>query len=518
MVDIILVQFLILLLSLTIVGDATAQIAYTPISLGQRDFDSYFERNEPYQVFDSNQGRLIFKDEDFWQNYFSKWIFPEEKEMGEFLNSDLKTGQICTNDQFSTHIPEMRYAYRLITLSYLLESQWHLKMISEAFKFKHGCQFNFDNWINQCNPKNPEMKKFVTLLKKHRPRFGENLPSNYQFMDWWKDFQTKNFLYLSHYKVSSACRSHCQKNQIEQNVQNICKLDERLMVNICSETDDLLGLSKHPDAYQLIGQSNIINTFNKQGEALGCLRRYSMVMSHQEVNYKSLDNLFTPLRAHLFKQYQERFIQGRVFFYGSGKEFEEKGLNNLYFMEQPLKIATLTEEEALPVEEKVETHKTVESKIVKPDVAVVEKNKIEKVELAAPQKSAFLQAAEIRQAQNLPLVEVDMLKLKYDYVFTLHMINTLSTKLKFFMSRNALKEMYEFDKLGSLEGPVPLLFLKFMIDMNEHSGLYNLLSVLGPEFYVTNEIDAKFKPQPEKIKLLIDETTDNQWKIFVIKP
>lgn len=517
MVNFILVQFLILLLGLITVGNAIAQNVYSDASLGERDFNVYFERNDPRQIFDSNQGELVFADEKFWQNYFQNWVFPQEKEIGEFLNSELKTGQICTNEQFSIHADMMRYAYRLITLSYLLESQWHLKLISESFNFKQGCQFNFDQWINRCHPRNGEMKKFITLLKKYRPRFGETLPVNYKFADWWKDYQSRNFLYLSHYRLSSSCKD-CQQNQIEKKVQSICSDDERLMENICSENDDLLGLSKHPDAYQLIGQSNIINTFNKQGEALGCLRRYSMVMSHKEVNYKSLENLFAPLKAHLYKQYQERFIQGRVFFYGSGKEFELKGLTNLYFMEQPLKIASLSEEEAEPVVVKELKPENDVKKVVKEEKLPKETSISEKVEMASPQKSAFLQAAEIRQSQNLAMVEVDMLKLKYDYVFSLHMMNSLSSKLKFFMSRNALKEMYEFDKLGTLEGPVPLLFLKFMIDMKEHSGLYNVLSILGPEFFVSNEIDAKFKPRSEKIKLINDETTDHEWKIFILKP
>ena len=41
------------------------------------------------------------------------------------------------------------------------------------------------------------------------------------------------------------------------------------------------------------------------------------------------------------------------------------------------------------------------------------------------------------------------------------MINTLSERLKTFMTREALKEMMTYDKLGLKEGPVPLLFIKF---------------------------------------------------------
>jgi hydroxymethylglutaryl-CoA reductase len=86
------------------------------------------------------------------------------------------------------------------------------------------------------------------------------------------------------------------------------------------------------------------------------------------------------------------------------------------------------------------------------------------------------------------------------------------------MTREALTEMMTYDKLGSKEGPVPLLFLKFMIDMQEHTGMYNLITILGDEFYVSNEIDSEFKTEPEKIKILNNEATSRQWQIYILKP
>ena len=140
------------------------------------------------------------------------------------------------------------------------------------------------------------------------------------------------------------------------------------------------------------------------------------------------------------------------------------------------------------------------------------------MEIARPVKSAFLQAAELRQTENLERVEVDMLKLKYDYVFSLNMINTLSERLKTFMTREALSEMMNYDKLGTKEGPVPLMFLKYMIDMQEHHGLWNITSVLGDKFYVSNEIDAAFAPAPELVQLSNNESTNSQWQLYILRP
>lgn len=241
-------------------------------------------------------------------------------------------------------------------------------------------------------------------------------------------------------------------------------------------------------------------------------------MSHKEVKYPVFQHLFQTLRAHLENQYQERFLQGRVFFYGSGKEFEEKGLNNLYVMEQPLKIAELVTEEELPKQVSVPKSKEVQKKSTPVVKNQPRSEKKEIVEIKEKQKSAFLLAAEARATQRLDQVEVDMLKLKYDYVFSLSMLNKLSERLKVFMTREALIEMNKYDKLGTQKAPVPLLFVKFMIDLQEHAGLYNLVTVLGDEFYVSNEIDASFKPAPERIRLINNESTNRQWQIFILKP
>lgn len=520
MVHVILVQLLILLsLILPAQGQAKMDRIHSEGYLGEKRLDSYSSRWQPLIFMDFYQGKMAFEDELFFQNYFQNYIFNREKDFNFFLKSELGSGMTCSNELLSEHFDAIRYSYRLITLSYLLEGQWHMNMVSKHFIHSRGCNFDFDKFIDKCRPKNVEMTKFIALLKKHKPKFEESLPKIYNRTDWWTDFSKKDFKYYSHYRLDTACKGKCEQKDLEANFKKVCEQDESLMNLICSEMDEIYGVSESTDAYNLLGLSNIINTYNKQDEALGCLRRFSEVMEHKEVKYPVLPDLFTTLRAHLQHQYQERFLQGRVFFYGSGKEFVEKGLTNLYVMEQPFKIAELdAEEPLLPVViPKAKEVPKVVAKIepVKVEAAVKKK---EIVEISGPRKSAFLQAAEIRQAQNLERVEVDMLKLKYDYVFTLNMINNLSAKLKKFMTREALTEMMTYDKLGTKEGPVPLLFLKFMIDMQEHTGLYNLITTLGDEFYVSNEIDPDFKTGVERIKIINNDATEKQWQIYVVRP
>ena len=516
MVNFILVQLLIFLASLNCW--ARMDRIYSEGYLGEKRLDSYSERWQPLVSHDIYKGKMSFRDDLFLQTYFQNYLFKGESDLNFFLKSEINSGLTCSNELLSEHFDQIRYSYRLITLSYLMEAQWHQTMTSKHFGMTKACSFNFNEWISKCRPKSPEMKKFVSLVKKYQPKYEETLPKTYLKKNWWIDFSKNDYKYYSHYRLDTNCKGKCEQKDVEKNFKNACDADENLMTLICSEEDEIFGISDSPDAYHLIGISNIINTFNKQHEALGCLRRFSEVMAHKEVKYPAFINLFQTLRDQLQRQYQERFLQGRVFFYGSGKEFEDKGLKNLYVMEQPLKIAELDAEEAVELINIPKIQNPVKAVVVKAVKAASLVEKKEIIENFGAVRSAFLQAAEVRKVQDLEMVEVDMLKFKYDYIFSLNMINTLTNKLKNFMTRDALKEMKTFDKLGSEEGAVPLLFLKYMIDMQEHTGLYNLINVLGDEFYVSNEIDSAFKPNYERVKLINDESTGGKWQIYILRP
>ena len=485
--------------------------------LGERSLSGYAERYYPLVEVDPYRGKSTFRDDEFWQFFLNRYGFEREEEFTRYLKLELSSALTCTNEQLSKHFEDIRYAYRLISLSYLMEGQWHLDMVSRHLGLRNGCKFSPADWPGKCQPKTTEMKKFVERVKKFAPKYRETLPTTYDKKLWLKEFKSGSFTLYSHYRLADSCQGECTDKRLEKALRDSCQVDEDLMTLICSENDEAYGLSTNRDAYQLLSSSNIINTFNKEGEATGCLRRFAEVLGRKEVRYPVLDIIFPPIKAHLTNLYQERFQQGRVFFYGSGKEFEEKGLSNLYVLEQPLKIESLPKEKDEPVVAKAPQVEKPKPVIAEPKPAPVKVVKKEIVEVKH-NKSAFLQAAESRSQQNIDIVEVDMLKLRYDYVFTLNQINRLSAELATFMTREALIEMATYDKLGAKEGPVPLLFIKYMIDMQEHTGLYNIISILGDSFWVSNEIDANYQRQPEYIRLVNDASTSNQWQIFVLKP
>ena len=453
--------------------------------LGEKALPEYSERWQPLIFQDPYLGQIRFADEKFLQEYFQTYIFRDEREYSGFIKSELQGGSMCSNADMGEHFDEMRYSYRLITLSYLMEARWHMQSMAEKLRMKKTCEFTPEEWAKNCQPKSEDMKKFVGRILKFKPRYLDKLPDSYDRKSFMNAFRKNEYEWYSHYRVKDTCGIGCDEERLEKSFQKACAETDTVMSLICSETDEIMGMSGQRDAYFLLGQSNIINTYNKKGEAMGCLRRFSEVLAHREVPYPGLKNLFPSLYSMLRNRHKERFLQGRVFFFGAGKEFEEKGLTDLYVEEQPLVVVAPAKPAKVEAPKKDEPKKVATAEPApekKPEV--VQAPSI--VEIRLPQKSAFLQAAELRSQENLPRVEVDMVKLKYDYVFSLNMMNNLSKRLRTFMKREALIEMMNYDKLGTSEGPVPLLFLKFMIDMEEHQGLWNLINVVGERFYVSN--------------------------------
>jgi len=513
MINVLLTFFLLL-------GSASAKNDHlsNEVNLGEKKFGIYYGARAPYLKQDLNSGKLEFEDELFYQKFFERFIFSDTSDYETFFKSEMENNLVCDNESFNESFEDIRYSYRLITLSYLLEGIWHQNMVAKNL-FPRSCDFDFDKWLSSCQAKSKEMKRFTELLKKHRPKYLESLPANYSKKDWFKELKNKDFKYYSHYRIFEECKNDCDENKISEYFKSTCQNDQKLLGLICSEQDEIFGLSEAPMAYQLLLSSNIINTYNKRGNASGCLRRFSNILRNREVKYPVLKTLFAPIKKHLEAQYKERFIQGRVFFYGAGKEFEEKGLSNLHVMDQPLKILTLTDPEPPKIEPKPSPAVTSPSKSAPKSVIAVKKVEPKKViEIRDVPKSAFYEASEARRSSNLNSIEVDMMKFKYDYVFSLNMIQNLSTRLNKFMTREALKEMLTYDHLGSKDAPVPLLFIKFMIDMQEHTGLFNITSIIGDTFYVSNEIDVKYKTVPEKIKLENLNHVSGGWQISVLKP
>lgn len=481
--------------------------------LGERNIDLFWRGHFPEIKQNSSSGRLYFVDDEVESQRFFLSGFNQAPSMLNFLQTELDAGMTCPNDLLGENFDYIRYGYRLMSLSLLIEDYWHLQALSQQFKWKNSCETPLLKVLQTCRPQSTDMKNVVGLWRKHLSKNPEKFHPDYSYGQWKNERESKK--QLSHYRTDDLCSKDAKFcGREELSFESMCKDDIQNINLICSELDQLYGVTTTPQIFFSISRSNFINTFNKEGLGVGCLRRFSQIMVGHESRMTSLKIIGLALPNHLTAIYGNRFPQGRPFIYGSLKEFANKGLTEIF-------------EETTPIEETVIVVKTEPNLTPKTDTKVVENAKTlplkvatkkEIVEIPNPIKSAFLQAAEVRASQNLERVDVDMVKFKYDYVFSLNMIQKLNATLKTYMGREALVEMSTYDKLGTKDGPVPLLFIKFMLDMQEHQGIYNLVAVLGDRFYVSNEIDSEFQTKPELIEIKNDDSTHRQWQLTILRP
>ena len=150
---------------------------------------------------------------------------------------------------------------------------------------------------------------------------------------------------------------------------------------------------------------------------------------------------------------------------------------------------------------------------------VVEEKKVEAppapVEPPRPYVSEFEKGVSAIVEHNASSAILNMEVFRDDFEFTSEMIAELSGPIKKFQTRAALNDMKSYDLLGSPEAPVGLVFLKYLIDTENHQGLYNIVTVIGEKFYVINDIEKKNVSHYMQLKN--DASTKNQWQIILLK-
>lgn len=505
-------RFIILALLSQALSVSAKDPFFDKATLGERNIDLFWKGHFPEVKKDTSSGKLSFVDDDLEGKRFYLTGFNQAPYFLEFLQSELDAGMTCPNELLGSNFDYIRYGYRLMSLSLLIEDYWHLQALSEQFKWKNSCHTPLPKILEKCSATSNDMKTAVGLWRKHLSKNPEKFHPDYNYSQWQQDKNSKKL--LSHYRADDLCKRSPQFcSSTQESFESMCSEEIKDILSLCSETDQLYGVSNTPQIFYSLSRSNFINTFNKEGMGIGCMRRFSQMMRTHEGAIASLRVIGLALPNQLATLYGNRFPQGRPFIYGALKEFADKGLTQIFEETTPEIPVAVAKVEPKKVDAPVVAKAPVAAPVVAAPVV-----KKEFKEIAGPMKSAFLQAAEVRQSQNLERVDVDMEKLKYDYVFSLNMIQKLSSTLKTYMGREALVEMSTYDKLGSKDGPVPLLFIKFMLDMQEHQGIYNLMAVLGDKFYVSNEIDSEFKTTPELIELRNDDSTNRQWQITILKP
>ena len=490
---------------------------------GELDFDLYFGPNDPGFEKDESQN-IIFNDEKIEENFIDQKLQIEIFELGEFLRGEFAQAVTCPKEKFLEHYDYLYYLSRLMSMSYLFEAVRSYQYRANQIGKKSICQPDWQLVFSQCQPKSSEMKYFLKntkfALKKLEPIIVPLEESKKSSVNQWINQILKRPKDLTSRRIRQYCKKHnCAFRtpvEVGKVITKICSEDIGLIKSICSEEDNLYGVSNAPELYPLLLRSNAIRIFETPELAAGCLRRFIDSGKKFEWTKPQLTPIFSVLYSEAVFN-ESRFERGRLFPIGSLREFREKGLTDIFeeFEKEVKQNKVVKKSKPLQKIEfkKIELPKFEKKKKKKSEVVVkkVEENKVE------PRKSSFLVASLFREEYGLLNVTVDMNKFRYDYVFTLDQQEKYNPIIEKMSSIAALKKMKKQDKVGSKKAPFPLRFLKFMIDKEMHQNLFNVIQVVGDKFFVKNDIDSGID-KLDYIQVKNDVTTGYQWQLLILEP
>lgn len=478
----------------------------------------------PMVLKHSNESKPIDEDEQYIQSLVRSSIQDYPMTLSQFWFDDVMEESLCPNSELAENLEYIRYLYRLVTMSYSFESLKRLKKINDQLGLNQkNCSNQYADLFGQCKPKTDEMKKF------HQRVYGKFVNeiekvkyekfNSKEVESWWKEFHRSIALSLDPVvsRINDKCledRMSCRElnnTDLAKYVGEICLQDRTLIQDLCNEKDDLNGVSNSGKLSELIRQSNAFNLINKNGYGEDCLRRFAKISQNKERKYPHLSKLIPLMHSQLVKE-KNRYPQGDLFLPGALKEFDVKGLSDFLVALQPPKPKTVIKPKPKP--------KPVEKK-PEPVIVVAEQPKEVPVEVPAvveppkPKVSEFERALSDLKKFNSTRSEIDMDTFRTDFEFTPEQYSALEIPLKRFQTRAALVDMKTYDKMGSKESPIGLMFIKFLIDSDNHQGLYNIQAIIGEKFFVINDFESKV--EPVAVELKNDASTKNRWAITILK-
>jgi hypothetical protein len=497
---------------------------YEDVFLGERRTQNYSGPLDPRSTFSDSLGDLILLDDTFKDHYINQQIQEQPFELHNFWFNDLVDKSTCPNDILGENIDYIRYLYRLVTMSYLFEGLKLNNKLSDELGLKNTCPITYKAIFENCKPGTSDMRKF------HERAYGKFVNeiekikyqsfSKSEMANWLEEFQRSTSLTTDPIfsRLHDWCivnKKNCRTislNEIKEGLSHFCGEDTKAIQTICSEKDSYYGLNNISTPTDLIKNSNAFNLINQSGMGEECLRRYGKLFHAKESSLGILSKQYPLLYSYLLKN-NSRYLQGELFLPGALKEFDMKGLSDFLTALKPPEVEPVV----MVIRQKTKSKP-------KPKPVVVVAPKVEEKQLAGPvviidppkpDISEFERAASELKAKGISSVVLDMDNFRDDFEFDSGMIAELSGPIKKFQTRAALNDMKSYDKLGTSEAPVGLIFLKFLIDTENHQGLYNIITVIGEKFYVSNDIEKKREAHYAQLKN--DASTNNRWTIILLR-
>lgn len=529
------------ILSLGQISDLFAKV-WNPAYYGEKDIQQYFgpfggdfKEKVIWNEYSGMGNHLSLSEDEYSGNshfqfesdnkLFLDLIQADLFDLSDYLGT-VKKAMVCPHAEMSENYDYYRYLFRLISISYLFESLKYHQVTLEKLDLSNSCNLDFKKLFETCDAQTTDMRFFlknaqIVLDNIEKENISIDFNAEKYQTEWFENYKKFAYQDISQMRLKLFCeQNNCDiknKKDIERTLGFVCQKDANLIQKICSEKDRLYGMTSTIYAYQAIKDSDALLAVNANGYAKGCLRRFAIQNKSHEDSIPVLSKLIPVTSEYLKNNFDARFAGGQLFPVGSLKLFRDQGLDNLLVKQEKKK----EEKKVAKVEKKVELPplapeplKQFFKKKKKPKKVVAKKVEKKKKEVV---KSQFLKAVETQRQYSLEGVFVEMDKFKFDYVFTPKMTKILDERLPKYIAKRGLEEMKEFDGLGVEKG-VPLRFIKYLIDTKNHDGLYNIIQVLGEQFYVQNDIDdKKFVKAPTKISLINDEYTNYEWQIQVLK-
>ena len=493
--------------------------------LGEKKFDLYYGPEFPLVEFTKRNTKHSFKDEREKEKYFQNKISSELFFMQDFFDNEYLVGSSCPDEAYYANKSYIHYLYRLLQLSYTFEGIRTFESLTKQFKLKNSCIQNWEKQFNACLPKSTEMKDFkkigASISKVMEPVHVSFESTKKEYLNnWLRQLNTNVHVDFAQMRIQSYCDQFtCEKINIKnlnKVLNSICEQDLRRFQNLCSENDRSYGVSEIPELFSALTLSNALRNFESAEFSSGCLKRFVSENKYREVRQPQLERPF----SFLYEQkLNDVHIQGRLFSLGALQEFTRKGITDIFKVakkkEEPKQV-TATPKQVMtlapPTFEIIELPKFV--KKTKKKKKIVKKKKKKKVN-TGPKYSSFHQAVEFRKKFNLDSLTLDMERFKYDYLFTITIKEKLDPIVKKFGRFQALSEMKKHDSLGAKKAPVPLVYIKYLIEQNSDQLLFNLINVIGEKFYILNDIDKGIK-EPVRIKLYNNEQSKYRWQIEIL--
>lgn len=490
--------------------------------LGEVKRTEYTGPHLPIYKIDHYLKQVVSEDEYYNQWYFQSKIQKEFFDLNHFLNGEFLTGHYCPDEIFKQYHGLYRYLIRLLAVSYLHNSIKDYEYTAMQMGDHHLCRPDWKSVFESCRPKTQDMQTFIKNIKFILPNIKPVIvpfdkTKQKVISHWIKQLNRGQVESLSQARLLAYCKEKkCSdprtKKAVKEGLRNICAEDIETIRHICSEEDSFFGLSYAPEVYPLILRSNALRVVKPARYRSGCLRRFIQDNKKRELTSYPLKKIFT----YLYSQYMREEVsyeQGRIFIGGALKEFTDKGLVNLFSeQEETKKVIIKKKKKSNPKPKVAKLNLSKKEKKVKKKVA----NLIPKKDPIKKKYTNFYSAAEFRRKNKLEKVDLDMIAFKYDFVFTLDQKRKFLPVLKKFSSHESLRKMKEVDGLGQKKAPIPLKFLKLLIDEEMHQDLFNITFVLGNQFFVLNDIDEG--KQVEKVEFKNDKSTQFKWLISLVGP